>query len=81
MTDVTIAEGFAERICGTTYEDFPADALHWARVQILDTFGVALAGSVERVSGSLTWSRPPERPRAHVICSGQRGAHPSLTRP
>ncbi|MGE0116768.1 MAG: MmgE/PrpD family protein [Dongiaceae bacterium] len=48
MADVTISRRLAERICGTCYEDFSADDLHWARVQILDTFGAALAGAAEQ---------------------------------
>jgi 2-methylcitrate dehydratase PrpD len=48
MADATIAQRLAERICGTRYEDFSGNDLHWARVQILDTFGVALGGAAEQ---------------------------------
>src|SRR5580692_5132690 len=44
---MTIAAGLADRIVGVTYESLPDDALHWARVAILDTVGVALAGASE----------------------------------
>lgn len=35
----------ARRINALHYEDLPADAVHWAKVGILDTVGVTLAGS------------------------------------
>ena len=44
---MTIAEGLADRIASVTYESLPDDALHWARVAILDTVGVTLAGASE----------------------------------
>lgn len=44
---MTIAEGLADRIGCVTYESLPDDALHWARVAILDTVGVTLAGARE----------------------------------
>jgi 2-methylcitrate dehydratase PrpD len=47
----TIAQGLAERIASTQYEALPDDALHWARVSILDTLGVALAGAIEEGVG------------------------------
>ncbi len=44
---MTIAAGLADRLVGVTYESLPDDALHWARVAILDTVGVTLAGASE----------------------------------
>ncbi len=44
---MTIAAGLADRITSVTYESLPDDALHWARVAILDTVGVTLAGASE----------------------------------
>jgi 2-methylcitrate dehydratase PrpD len=56
---MTILEGIAERIAAITYADLPREAVHWAKVAILDTVGVTLAGAsepcaqiVERVLGS-----------------------------
>jgi len=40
-----LALELAKRINATRFEDLPADAVHWARVGILDTVGVTLAGS------------------------------------
>ena len=37
----------ATRINVLRYEDLPADAVHWAKVGILDTVGVTLAGSLD----------------------------------
>jgi 2-methylcitrate dehydratase PrpD len=44
---MTIIEGIAERIAAIGYIDLPADAVHWAKVAILDTVGVTLAGAAE----------------------------------
>jgi 2-methylcitrate dehydratase PrpD len=51
---MTIANGLAERIHGIRYAALPEPALHWARVAILDTVGVTLAGASEpcaRIAG------------------------------
>ncbi len=40
-----LAVQLAQRINAVRYEDLPADAVHWAKVGILDTVGVTLAGS------------------------------------
>ena len=42
---MTIAAELATRINALRYEDLPSDAIHWAKVGILDTIGVTLAGS------------------------------------
>lgn len=48
---MTVAQEFARRIHALRYEDFPAEAVRWARIGILDTVGVLLAGSAhENVS-------------------------------
>ena len=44
---MTIAEILAERIAGVRYDALPEDAVHWARVAILDTVGCTLAGASE----------------------------------
>jgi 2-methylcitrate dehydratase PrpD len=44
---MTIANGLANRIASVRYETLPPEALHWARVAILDTVGVTLAGARE----------------------------------
>src|SRR5919108_937237 len=44
---MSVAEKVAERIVHTRYDDLPAEAVHWAKVAILDTLGVTVAGSVE----------------------------------
>jgi len=47
MTSVTIATELAQRISGMRYEDLPAEAIHWAKVSIIDAFACALAGAHE----------------------------------
>ena len=37
----------AQRITALRYEDLPPEAVHWAKVGILDTVGVTLAGSTD----------------------------------
>ena len=44
---MTIAETLAEWIASVRYDALPAEALHWARVAILDTVGCTLAGASE----------------------------------
>lgn len=45
MTDRNLAELFAEHVVGTRYEDLPPAVIARAKVFILDTLGVAIAGS------------------------------------
>jgi 2-methylcitrate dehydratase PrpD len=42
---MSIAQELAQRIAALRTEDLPAAAVHWAKVGILDTVGVTLAGS------------------------------------
>jgi 2-methylcitrate dehydratase PrpD len=46
-TATGVANAFAERVLAMRWADLPADAVHWAKVGILDTVGVTLAGSRE----------------------------------
>jgi 2-methylcitrate dehydratase PrpD len=48
MTDTTIAEALAERIQSVTFDSLTGDALHWAKVAVLDTVGCTLAGANEK---------------------------------
>ena len=45
---MTIARQLAERILAPKFQDLPAEALHWAKIGILDTVGVTIAGASER---------------------------------
>ncbi len=40
-----LARKLAGRITAMRYEDLHEEAVHWAKIGILDTVGVALAGS------------------------------------
>ena len=44
---MTFVQELAARILDVRYSALPPDTLHWARASILDTLGVALAGSVD----------------------------------
>ena len=59
---MTIAESLAERIGCVRYDALPEDAVHWARVAILDTVGCTLAGAREpcaRIVARVTASNGP----------------------
>ena len=47
---MTLAQELAKRINAVRYEDLPPDAIHWAKVGILDTVGVTLAGAREETA-------------------------------
>src|SRR5258708_18158344 len=40
----TLARQIADRVCAMQYADLPAEAIHWAKVGVLDFVGVTLAG-------------------------------------
>src|SRR4051812_13290785 len=72
---MTIAQELANRIVAVKPTDISADELHWCKVSILDTLGVALAGAtenavriVEKVSASASDGR------SVVLSSGRRVA-------
>ena len=44
---MTIIEGIAERVAAVTFADLPAEAVHSAKLAVLDTVGVTLAGARE----------------------------------
>jgi 2-methylcitrate dehydratase PrpD len=44
---MTLALELAKRVNAVRYEDLPPEAVHWAKVGILDTVGVTLAGASE----------------------------------
>ena len=44
---MTVAEDLGERICAISTDRLSPEAVHWAKVSILDTVGVALAGTRE----------------------------------
>src|SRR4051812_36989670 len=59
---MSLAHEFANRITSQRFEDLPQQAVHWAKVGILDTVGATLAGCTEDTA------RLAER--ALVLCSG-----------
>jgi len=68
-----IAEILAERIASVRFEALPDDAVHWARVAILDTVGCTLAGASEpcaRIVAGVTAAEGP----CLLFGSGRRAA-------
>lgn len=62
---MSLAHELAARITALRYEDFPPEAYYWGQVAVLDTLGVALAGSVEaapRIVEDVLGTRPAEGP-------------------
>lgn len=51
---MTIATELAARIIAMRYEDLPAEAVHWAKVSLVDTIGCALAGAREECAAIAT---------------------------
>jgi 2-methylcitrate dehydratase PrpD len=47
---MTLALELAKRISAVRYEDLPPEAVHWAKIGILDTVGVTLAGAREETA-------------------------------
>ena len=43
---MSFAKQLANKINELKYSSLPADAVHWAKIGILDTAGVTLAGAV-----------------------------------
>jgi 2-methylcitrate dehydratase PrpD len=70
---MTIAESLASRISGVRFEALPPEAVHWARVAIVDTVGCILAGANEpcaRIAARVSASAGP----CLVFGTGQRAA-------
>jgi 2-methylcitrate dehydratase PrpD len=47
---MTITQELAQRINALSFNDLPPEAIHWAKVGILDTVGVTLAGASEEAT-------------------------------
>lgn len=69
-----IALELAKRVTALRYEDLPSEAVHWAKIGILDTVGVTLAGaddpSATIVAGVLSGNGPS------LILGGSKRTHP-----
>jgi 2-methylcitrate dehydratase PrpD len=62
---MSLAHELAARVTALRYEDFPPEAYDWGKVAVLDTLGVALAGSSEaapRIVGEVLGLEPAEGP-------------------
>ena len=62
---MTIAQDLASRVNAMKYEDFPDEAVRWAKIAIADTIGVGLAGAVEDTA------KIPERVLGAAQSAGQ----------
>jgi len=71
---MSVAEKIADKIVHTRYEDLPVEAIHWAKVAILDTLGVTVAGSVEPLSKIVkeVLSEEGGRPQCTVLGLGTK---------
>ncbi len=67
-----LAEELARRSAALHFEDLPPDAVHWAKVGILDTIGVTVAGSREPAARILGAIVPPSPGASLVFGSADR---------
>ena len=78
---MSIAIELAQRIAAVKYEDLPQDAVHWAKVGVLDTVGVTLAGCNEdtaRLAGlALGANAGPSHIFGHRPPGSMRSTRPS----
>ena len=51
---MTLATDLAKRILETRYADLPPEAIHWAKVGLLDTVGCMIAGSRDKSTQIVT---------------------------
>jgi 2-methylcitrate dehydratase PrpD len=68
---MTIAAELARRIVAMRYEALPAEAVHWARVGVLDTIGVTLAGANEDAA-RITAATLPLAPGPALVLGSRR---------
>ena len=64
---MTLSTQLAQRILAMRYEDLPAEAVHWAKISLVDTVGCALAGIDEDTARI-----------ARKVLAGTRDSGPSL---
>lgn len=68
-----LARELAERIVSTRQDALPTEALYWSKVAVLDTVGVALAGSLEPAPGRVADALElPAGPGPCLIIGGDR---------
>ena len=69
---MTMANELAQRITALTFDNLPPAAIHWAKVGILDTVGVTLAGSADPSATIVARALGSAPGPALVFGSGQR---------
>jgi 2-methylcitrate dehydratase PrpD len=67
-----LADELARRSAALRFEDLPAQAVHWAKVGILDTVGVTVAGSIEPCARILGQAIAPAGGASLVFGSADR---------
>ncbi|MEO9190177.1 MAG: MmgE/PrpD family protein [Acetobacteraceae bacterium] len=79
MTHERAAERFARHVVGTRYEDLPVEAIAQAKVFILDTFGVGVAGSTADGADALLAAGRGWGAGEEVAVWGRRARVPAVT--
>jgi 2-methylcitrate dehydratase PrpD len=69
---MSTAIDLAQRIAAVKYEDLPQDAVHWAKVGVLDTVGVTLAGCREDTAQLAALALGTGTGPSHVFGSDRR---------
>jgi 2-methylcitrate dehydratase PrpD len=67
-----LAHELARRSAGVRFADLPAEAVHWAKVGILDTIGVTIAGSLEPCARIVGEVLAPQAGASLVFGSAER---------
>jgi 2-methylcitrate dehydratase PrpD len=69
---MSIALELAQRIAAVKFEELPPDAVHWAKVGVLDTVGVTLAGCREPTAQLAARALGAGAGPAHILGSDRR---------
>ncbi len=77
MTELTLSERFAAHVATARYEDLPPDAVAQAKVFILDTFGVGIAGATAAGAAELMAAARLWGSGAEAVVWGRAGLVPA----
>ncbi len=77
MNATSLSERFAAHVAATRFEDLPDDARAQAKVFVLDTFGVGIAGSTAAGAAELAAAARRWGDGAEAVVWGRRGRVPA----
>jgi 2-methylcitrate dehydratase PrpD len=77
VTQTSLSERFAAHVAAARFEDLPADAVAQAKVFILDTFGVGIAGATAAGAAELMAAAAQWGAGAQATAWGRKGRFPA----